>query len=100
MLALAAAINELTEHTRRARTAMWCGLQMASRDMPAQCMRTAAEAHSTPCHSANTSTSSALLNTSVDSSGEAGLSSEIRHMKLVQQEVDEKSGSSNGSSEE
>ena len=33
VLALAASINELTNHTRRARTAMWCALQMSSRDV-------------------------------------------------------------------
>lgn len=34
VLALAASIGELTTHTRRARTAMWCALQMASNDVP------------------------------------------------------------------
>lgn len=34
VLALAASINELTTHTRRARTAMWCALQMSSQDLP------------------------------------------------------------------
>ena len=69
VLALAAAINELTAQTRRARTAMWCGLQMASKDMPAQCMRTAEEAHSSA--SPNTSLGSAALNLSLDSTGDA-----------------------------
>lgn len=39
VLALAAAISELTVHTRRARTAQWCSLQMSSNDMPAECRR-------------------------------------------------------------
>ena len=39
VLALAAAIGELTVHTRRARTAQWCALQMSSNDMPAECKR-------------------------------------------------------------
>ncbi len=34
VLALAASIGELTTHTRRARTAMWCALQMSSKDIP------------------------------------------------------------------
>ena len=39
VLALAAAINELSSHTRRARTGMWCALQMSSNDVPVQCLR-------------------------------------------------------------
>jgi hypothetical protein len=34
VLALAASIGELTAHTRRARTANWCALQMADRENP------------------------------------------------------------------
>ncbi|XP_064643556.1 uncharacterized protein LOC135497655 [Lineus longissimus] len=34
VLALAASISELTTHTRQARTAMWCALQMSSKDRP------------------------------------------------------------------
>ena len=34
MLALAASIGELTTHTRKARTAMWCALQMSGKDVP------------------------------------------------------------------
>ena len=41
VLALAAAINELSSHTRRARTAMWCALQMAAQDVPLACVRSA-----------------------------------------------------------
>ena len=41
VLALAAAIGELTSHTRRARTAQWCALQTASRDVPAHCVTSA-----------------------------------------------------------
>ena len=37
VLALAASIGELTQHTRRARTAMWCALQMSSKDIPQFC---------------------------------------------------------------
>lgn len=33
-MALAAAISELTVLTRRARTANWCALQMATKDNP------------------------------------------------------------------
>ena len=39
MLALAAAIGELTSHTRSARTAQWCALQMSLNDMPLECRR-------------------------------------------------------------
>ena len=35
VLALATSINELTNHTRRARTAMWCALQTSLKDIPA-----------------------------------------------------------------
>ena len=49
VLALAAAINELTTHTRRARTGQWCALQTASRDVPAHCLHTAeAAVHNHP----------------------------------------------------
>ncbi|KAI0226222.1 Meiosis-specific coiled-coil domain-containing protein MEIOC [Lamellibrachia satsuma] len=41
VLALAAAIRELTSLTRRSRTAMWCALQLASQDMPPQCLKSA-----------------------------------------------------------
>lgn len=41
MLALAAAIRELTTLTRRSRTAMWCALQLSSQDMPPQCLKSA-----------------------------------------------------------
>ncbi|XP_013385216.1 uncharacterized protein LOC106155100 isoform X2 [Lingula anatina] len=36
VLALAAAIHELTTHTRRARTALWCGLQMTTKGIIVQ----------------------------------------------------------------
>ena len=39
VLALAAAIGELTSHTRSARTAQWCALQMSLNDMPLECRR-------------------------------------------------------------
>ena len=39
VLALAAAIGELTTHTRSARTAQWCALQMSLNDMPVECRR-------------------------------------------------------------
>ena len=35
VLALATSINELTTHTRRSRTAMWCALQTSMKDVPA-----------------------------------------------------------------
>lgn len=35
------ALSELGSHTSRARTAFWCALQMASRDLPLQCMKVA-----------------------------------------------------------
>lgn len=41
VLLLAAAIGELTTLTRHARTALWCALQMASCDVPIQCVRSA-----------------------------------------------------------
>lgn len=34
VLALAASIGELTAHTKRARTANWCALQMADKENP------------------------------------------------------------------
>lgn len=48
VLALAAAIGELTTHTRRARTAQWCALQSASRDVPAHCVHSAEAAITKP----------------------------------------------------
>ena len=39
VLALAAAIGELSAHTRRARTSQWSALQMSSNDMPDACKR-------------------------------------------------------------
>ena len=39
--ALAVALSELGSHTGRARTAFWCALQMASRDLPLECMKIA-----------------------------------------------------------
>jgi len=41
VLALASALNELGYHTRRARTALWCSLQLASRDLPQVCLESA-----------------------------------------------------------
>ena len=34
VLALASSIGELTMHTRKARTTMWCALQMSGKDVP------------------------------------------------------------------
>lgn len=34
ILALASSISELTAHTKRARTATWCALQMADKENP------------------------------------------------------------------
>jgi len=44
VLALASALNELGYHTRRARTALWCSLQLASRDLPHICLQSAVTA--------------------------------------------------------
>jgi len=44
VLALACALNELTYHTRHARTALWCSLQLASRDLPIICLQSAVAA--------------------------------------------------------
>ena len=44
VLALAAAITELTSHTRRSRTTTWCALQMSSRDVPQECVKSAEQA--------------------------------------------------------
>ncbi|ELU02137.1 hypothetical protein CAPTEDRAFT_172802 [Capitella teleta] len=51
VLALAAAIAELSNLTRRARTATWCALQMSSCDVPVECVRSAEE----QCPSSTTS---------------------------------------------
>jgi hypothetical protein len=47
VLALAAAIGELGTHTRRARTAQWCALQVSTNDMPEECKRSIS-AHQSP----------------------------------------------------
>ena len=46
VLALACALNELGYHTRRGRTALWCSLQLSSRDLPLICLQTAVAAAS------------------------------------------------------
>ena len=40
-MALARALGELSARIRRARTALWCALQLASVDLPARCVRAA-----------------------------------------------------------
>lgn len=41
VLALAEGLDELTFHTREARTALWCALQLSSTDLPLVCIRAA-----------------------------------------------------------
>lgn len=41
VLALATALSDLAVSTRRTRTALWCGMQLSSTDLPKQCIRQA-----------------------------------------------------------
>lgn len=41
VLALATALSDLAVSTRRTRTALWCGMQLSSTDLPRQCIRLA-----------------------------------------------------------
>jgi len=38
VVALAAAVTELLQHTRRARTALWCAVQLTSAECAAACL--------------------------------------------------------------
>ncbi len=67
VLALASSIGELTLHTRKARTAMWCALQMAGKDVPQLRMLSGTNGIPQPSLTTNlTATSTGDLETSDD----------------------------------
>ena len=80
VLALASSIGELTMHTRKARTAMWCALQMSGKDVPQLRMlsasngvpqpslgTTATSAEETPISTTTMSTTTATTPSTTDS---------------------------------
>ena len=80
VLVLAAAIRELTSLTRRCRTAMWCALQLSSRDMPPQCLKSA----ETASHSYSN-----FLGANVTGQADAGDSIEVMKSDAVTKAVSE-----------
>ena len=77
VLALAASIGELTIHTRKARTAMWCALQMSGKDVPQLRMLSASSGIPQPSlgpkpNASTTETSTMETTTGSDTKAEGG----------------------------